>query len=100
VVPLDEGNGGDEANEADHDDIAGFEHEGRSAGQRPASPSPLGEQSFEILARRYQEGLTIDAPQAPQAEPAQAMPLLGLGKQRLDPDLALAQRLLTGAVAW
>src|SRR4051794_35693371 len=55
----------------------------------PASPS---QQSLHVLARRDEERLVVDLGQPSEAEPAQPVPDLGLGEERLDPDLALAHR--------
>jgi hypothetical protein len=56
----------------------------------------LLEQPLEVLPRREQERLTIDAPEPSQAEPSHAMPLLAFCEERFDPYLALAHRLGVG----
>src|SRR3712207_1690733 len=54
---------------------------------------PEGEQPLEVLPSGDQQGLGVDPPQGPQAKAAQPMPHLGLRKERLDPHLALPERL-------
>src|SRR2546425_11545783 len=61
----------------------------------PSSPPPLTEQSFQVLTGRRDERLAVHFPQSPETETPQAVPVLRLGEERLDPDVALADRLLT-----
>ena len=55
------------------------------------------EPPFEILASSDAQGFTIDAPEQPQAEAAQAVPVFSLGKEWFDPDLALVKGFLVGS---
>src|SRR6266566_9684694 len=61
-----------------------------------SSPASLLQQAFEILASSDAQGFAIDAPEQPQTEAAQAMPVFGLCKEGFDPDLALVQGFLVG----
>src|SRR6266567_1539314 len=61
-----------------------------------SSPASLLQQAFEILASSDAQGFAIDAPEQPQAEAAQAMPVFGLRKEWFDPDLALVDGFLVG----
>src|SRR5215213_11869653 len=54
--------------------------------------------ALEVLPGGYQETLHVDVRQPAEQEPAELVPLLGLAKQRLDPDLPLAQGLLYASV--
>lgn len=63
-------------------------------GKRTPTPSLFLQEAFEILSGSCHQGLTGDTLEAPQAETSQAVPILGLGKQWFDPDLALVHRLL------
>ena len=54
------------------------------------------EHALEILSSRDAQGFAIDAPEQPQAESAQAMPVFRFGKQRLHPHFAFAHGLLIG----
>jgi hypothetical protein len=64
------------------------------AGEGTSSPSSLLQQAFEILASSDAQGFAIDAPEQPQAEATQAMPVSGLRKEWFDSDLALVDGLL------
>lgn len=56
---------------------------------------PHGRQeALEVLSGRYQQSLPSDVGQPAQQEAPHLGPRLGLATQRLDPHLALAQRLL------
>ena len=54
------------------------------------------EQALQVLAGRDQQRLAVDLLQSPQAEPPQAVPVLGFGEQWLHPDLAFAHGLGVG----
>jgi hypothetical protein len=43
-----------------------------------------GQESLQVLADRIQQALNIRIQQAPQSEPPEAVPLLGLGKPGFD----------------
>ena len=58
-----------------------------------ASPSGRGQVAPQVLAGRDQQPFDVHALQATEPEAPQAVPLLGLGEQRLDPNLPLAHRL-------
>jgi hypothetical protein len=62
------------------------------------SPTPAlgGQQALHVLAGRDQQSLDVGVHHATYAEPAEAVPRLGLGKQGFDLDLPLADRLLAG----
>jgi hypothetical protein len=51
---------------------------------------------LQVLPTRDQERFAVDPPEATQAEPPQAMPLLRRGEERFHPDLSLAHRFLVG----
>src|SRR5262249_4957263 len=68
----------------------------RVAGPRAATPPVAPEEALEVLPGGGQEGLGVHLGQAPEAEPAQAVPVLGLAEEGLDPHAALAQGLLVG----
>jgi hypothetical protein len=66
---------------------------GSAAGQREgaaggvaAAPVGGGQPALEVLARRRQQALGVHLRQAAQADLPQAVPLLGLPEERLDPD--------------
>jgi len=61
-----------------------------------ASPPSFLEESLEILSSRDAHGFTIDAPEQPQAEAAQAMPVFRFCKQRLHPHFPFPHGLLIG----
>lgn len=61
-----------------------------------AAPAGRGQPALEVQAGRDEQPLDVDVEQAAQPEPAQAVPLLGLAEERLDPDPALAHRPLVG----
>src|SRR5687768_5121574 len=63
---------------------------------RSSSPAPGLEQPFQVLAGSDEQPNHVDLGEAPEAELAEAMPLFRLAEQRLDPDAALAHRLLVG----
>jgi hypothetical protein len=48
--------------------------------ERATSPPALFEQAFEILSSRDPQGFAINAPEQPQAEAAQAMPVFGFSE--------------------
>src|SRR5215204_5365341 len=58
------------------------------------TPALGGQQALHVLASRDQQSLDVGVHHATYPEPTEAVPLLGLGKQRFDPDLPLADRLL------
>ncbi len=61
-----------------------------------APPAGRAQPALEVLARRDEQPLHVHPLQPAQPELAQAVPLLGLGEERLRPDLALAHGVLVG----
>ena len=66
------------------------------AGEVAAAPSTPRQEPFEVLSGCGHHSLAIHLRQPTQSEPSQAMPLLALTKQRLDPHLSLLLRLFVG----
>src|SRR5829696_6176620 len=60
------------------------------------SPASRDQPPLQVLPGGDQQSLDIDVLEASASKAAQAVPFLGFGKQRLDPNLALAHRLLVG----
>src|SRR5918997_6580202 len=63
---------------------------------RSASPPSLPEEPLQVLAGRDQQRLGVHLPEPSQPEPLEAVPVLGLTEQRLDPDAPLAHGLSVG----
>src|SRR5215208_7320201 len=63
---------------------------------RSASPPSLPEEPLQVLAGRDQQRLGVHLPEPSQPEPLEAVPVLGLAEQRLDPDAPLAHGLSVG----
>src|SRR5215204_6764718 len=70
--------------------------QGLSLRQPPRSPAPEREQPLYVLARGDHQRLDVHPPEPPEPEAPYPVPLLGLPEERLNPHLALAQRLLVG----
>src|SRR5215203_2303201 len=70
--------------------------QGRGLGRPPRAPVPKGEQPLDVLAGGDQERLGVHLLQPPEPESSQAVEVLGLGEQGLDPHPPLAQGLLVG----
>src|SRR5258706_145116 len=66
----------------------------RRGRKRTSSPSSPLEQAFEILTGGHHKGFAVDSPESAQAKASHPMPLLGFGKERLNPDFPLAHRFL------
>src|SRR5262249_52057223 len=73
----------------------------REAARRamPASPAGRREPPLQVLPHRDQQPRHVHLDDAPEAAPLQPVPLLRLAEERLDPDRALAHRLLVGGRA-
>src|SRR5215211_7159355 len=69
------------------------DHARSPARPRATSPTLFAEQALEILAGSDELGLEVDLLRSPESEAAQPVPVLGLGEERLDPDLPFAHRL-------
>ena len=62
-----------------------------------ARPHPVAARKrFRFWPAAISSPSMFDLPDPAQPEPAQAVPVLGLGEERLDPDLPFAHRLLVG----
>ena len=64
--------------------------------QPPRSPAREREQSLYVLSRGDHHSLRVYSPEPPEPEAPHPVPLLGLTKHGLHPNLAFAQRLLVG----
>lgn len=66
----------------------------RSVWGMGAAPASSLEQPLEVLSGGNQQSLAVDSPQTAQPKASHPMPLFAFSEERLDPDLALAHRLL------
>jgi hypothetical protein len=63
------------------------------SGERSLPPATQAQQPLEILPRGEEQCLAVHPPEPAQPEAVHAVPLLALGKERLDPHRTLAHRL-------
>src|SRR5215207_8585770 len=70
--------------------------QGRGLSLLPRTPVPEGEQPLDVLAGGDQQGLYVYLLQPSESESPQAVPVFGLGEQRLDPHPPVAQGFLVG----
>ena len=63
--------------------------QGRGLSLLPRTPVPEGEQALDVLAGGDQQGLYVYLLQPSEPESPQAVPVFGLGEQRLDHTLLL-----------
>src|SRR5687767_14297191 len=59
-----------------------------------SAPACCRQEALQVLASRDQQSLNIGIQEPSQSQPTQAVPRLGLGKERFDPHLPLAHGFL------